>query len=95
MTASVFSVGTDEYAIIEFPIARNGAGLAEHRVLSPTELSLVSLVVRGLSNAEIANARGTSTNTVANQLAALYKKLGVQSRRELLALHHRMKAGSR
>lgn len=32
----------------------------------------------GHSNAEIARARGTSARTVANQLAGLFRKLGVQ-----------------
>jgi DNA-binding CsgD family transcriptional regulator len=40
----------------------------------------------GQSNAAIAKARGTHVRTVANQLAALFRKLGVASRAELRAL---------
>lgn len=51
--------------------------------LSPGERAVVALVERGLSNAEIAASRGTSTHTVANQVARVFRKLGVGSRAEL------------
>jgi DNA-binding NarL/FixJ family response regulator len=53
--------------------------------LTPAERAVVELTVRGLSNAAIARKRCSSPRTVANQLAAIYKKLGVGSRRELRA----------
>ena len=37
-------------------------------------------------NSAIAEARGTSVRTVANQIQAIFKKLGVSSRSELVAL---------
>lgn len=40
----------------------------------------------GQSNAEIAARRGRSARTVANQVAAVLRKLGVSSRIELIAL---------
>lgn len=54
--------------------------------LSMSERAVAELAARGLSNAAIAEARRTSTRTVANQLAAVYKKVGPLSRRELRAL---------
>lgn len=37
----------------------------------------------GASNEEIASLRGRSVNTVAKQVASLFRKLGVRSRLEL------------
>jgi DNA-binding CsgD family transcriptional regulator len=54
--------------------------------LTPAERAVVFGVVRGLSNSEIAAERGTSPRTVANQLHAVFAKLGVSSRAELVAL---------
>lgn len=52
--------------------------------LSATEGAILSAIATGESNAEIAKKRGTSPNTVANQVAALLKKFGVSSRHELV-----------
>jgi len=51
---------------------------------SNAESEIVRLVLEGLSNQAIAERRGTSTRTVANQLQSLYRKLGVTSRIELI-----------
>lgn len=53
--------------------------------LTLAERQVVAQVLRGRSNAAIARARRTSSRTVANQLAAIYRKLGVSSRWELAA----------
>jgi DNA-binding CsgD family transcriptional regulator len=53
-------------------------------LLSEAELEVVSAVLRGHSNQDIAAQRGRSTRTVVNQLASVYEKLGIHSRRELL-----------
>jgi DNA-binding CsgD family transcriptional regulator len=53
--------------------------------LTAAEAEVVELVVRGRSNREIADARGTSPATVANQLSAVFRKLGVHSRSDLVA----------
>jgi DNA-binding NarL/FixJ family response regulator len=53
--------------------------------LTETERGIVAAVLRGDTNAEIAAARGTSPRTVANQIARVFKKLGVGSRSELAA----------
>jgi DNA-binding CsgD family transcriptional regulator len=53
--------------------------------LTETECKVVTLVLEGRSNQEIADARGARYRTVANQLASIYKKLGIASRTELVA----------
>ncbi|MCC6873321.1 MAG: helix-turn-helix transcriptional regulator [Sandaracinaceae bacterium] len=56
------------------------------RALSPAERGVVEQVRCGRSNDEIAALRGVSARTVANQLAAAFRKLGVGSRAQLVAL---------
>jgi DNA-binding CsgD family transcriptional regulator len=55
--------------------------------LTQAEHEVLALVRNGLSNHEIAEARGTSINTVANQLASLLRKTGATNRRALLVTH--------
>jgi DNA-binding NarL/FixJ family response regulator len=54
--------------------------------LSEAEHAVVSGMREGESIAAIARDRGTSSRTVSHQIASAYRKLGVSSRRELLAL---------
>ena len=54
-------------------------------LLTDAERDVASAAARGLSNRDIATLRGSSTRTVANQLAAIMKKLEVSSRAELAA----------
>jgi DNA-binding CsgD family transcriptional regulator len=58
---------------------------AAQTTLTEAERAVVSGVLRGLSNAQIAATRGASVRTVANQLASVFRKLGVRSRHELIA----------
>jgi DNA-binding NarL/FixJ family response regulator len=60
--------------------------------LTSSERAIFLAILRGLSNAEIAARRNRSLRTVANQVAALFRKLGVSSRAELVA-HHGSLAG--
>jgi DNA-binding NarL/FixJ family response regulator len=53
--------------------------------LSAAELDVALAIARGASNAEIAAARGTSARTVANQVASIFKRLGVSSRVQVAA----------
>lgn len=53
--------------------------------LTAAEQEVMAQAIRGASNADIAERRGTSTRTVANQLASIYRKLGLCSRTELAA----------
>ncbi len=86
--------GGDEFALVAWPSGR-GAGAAEAPALTPGEAAVASLAVTGLSNAGIARARGSSPRTVANQLASVFRKLGVASRLELFAWYGRGGAAPR
>ncbi|NVB85610.1 MAG: helix-turn-helix transcriptional regulator [Kofleriaceae bacterium] len=55
-------------------------------VLTDAEHEVARDAIEGLSNAEIAQRRRRSARTIANQLASIYRKLGVTSRCELAAL---------
>jgi DNA-binding CsgD family transcriptional regulator len=54
--------------------------------VSPRQRQVIELVVLGYTNGEIARALGVSINTVRNQLAATFHKVGVSTRAELVAL---------
>lgn len=51
--------------------------------LTPAERAVIALAERGHSNKAIAELRRCSVRTVANQLAASYRKLAVGGRRQL------------
>ncbi|MEZ4250075.1 MAG: helix-turn-helix transcriptional regulator [Polyangiales bacterium] len=51
--------------------------------LTEAEWEVARLAADGLSNASIADRRGTTVRTVSKQLDSAYRKLGVSSRREL------------
>lgn len=57
--------------------------------LTITEQAVLRAMLNGASQQEIANARGVSYRTVANQIASAYGKLGVGSRAEVAALLRR------
>jgi len=59
--------------------------------LSAAERQVLRLVLEGRSNAEIGSARATSQRTVANQVASIFRKLGVASRRELCVRIERLR----
>ena len=53
--------------------------------LTSAEQEVVALLLDGHDNASIAAARKTSPRTTANQVASIFRKLGVASRAELAA----------
>ncbi|HEY3253522.1 MAG TPA: LuxR C-terminal-related transcriptional regulator [Polyangiaceae bacterium] len=53
--------------------------------LPGAELAVVRGLVEGLSHDAIARARGTSVRTVANQISAVFKRLAVSGRNQLVA----------
>lgn len=71
-----------EYRVLVIPSPR----LRLPEGLTDAETSVAMLIVAGLSNAEIADARGCAIRTVANQVASLLVKAGAASRYELIAL---------
>ena len=54
--------------------------------LTRSERDVFERVIAGESNQRIAERRGTSLRTVANQIAVVFRKVGVGSRRELCAV---------
>lgn len=78
---SELDVRGETLLVISFPIGDDDLSTR----LTEAEADVACLAVDGLSNAQIARQRGTSTRTVANQMASILRKLGVQSRRELAA----------
>ncbi len=70
----------DALAVLSLPHAVGEAAVAG---LSAAEREIAHAIVAGRTNAAIARGRGTSPNTVANQVRRLFEKLGVGSRMEL------------
>jgi DNA-binding CsgD family transcriptional regulator len=70
-----------ELALISYAIV-----VPPHGALTKAEDEVARLVAKGMSNKQIAAARATKERTVANQLKAIFHKLGVQSRVELVML---------
>ncbi len=81
LRVATFELGDAQFAMFEWPTGRS-----KPVGLTRAEGEVVALAADGLSNHEIARRRGTSSRTVANQLAAVFQKLGVSSRSELYAL---------
>ena len=65
--------------VVSFPVP----DIDWQKELTEAETAVVHDVLAGLSNAEIGDKRGTALRTVANQVAAIFRKLGVSSRLEL------------
>jgi DNA-binding NarL/FixJ family response regulator len=68
---------------IATPACARGAGGAP--AFSRRERQIVRLVVQGLTNDEIAHRLFLAKSTVAGHLTAIFRRLGVRSRRELVA----------
>ena len=75
----------EAFAILEWPKAPPRPRVP----LAPAQREVLALLLSGLSNAVIARRRGRATRTVANQVAAIFRRLGVTSRLELFALFAR------
>ena len=57
--------------------------------LTTAEREVLLGLLAGEVHENLAKSRGTSARTVANQVGAIFRKLGVSSRAELLARIHR------
>jgi DNA-binding CsgD family transcriptional regulator len=73
-------VGGEELVVFRLPATE----VRSPGKLSDAEREVARLVVEGLTNGAIAERRGTSLRTVANQLASIFRKLDVRSRSELV-----------
>jgi len=62
--------------------------------LTPKEMQIVSLIVQGCKNKEIASQLGTKEQVIKNYLRGIYDKTGVSDRLELalFTIHHRVLA---
>jgi DNA-binding NarL/FixJ family response regulator len=58
--------------------------LALEKVLPGAELAVIRSLVEGRTYRDIARQRGTSTRTVANQISAVFRRLHVSGRNELV-----------
>ena len=81
LRATRFAAGADELVVFSFPL--KSPILPEG--LSKAEREVTLALLEGLSNAAIAARRGSAVRTVANQVASIFRKLGVSSRAELHA----------
>lgn len=80
-----FTLGSEEYVALSFPVTSASQESEAAFRLTPSEHEILALLVEGRSNSEIARMRQKSPRTIANQVASIYRKLGVGSRRELRA----------
>jgi DNA-binding NarL/FixJ family response regulator len=79
--ADAFEVAIGEERLVVISLPANE--VRKTATLSPTELAVARDALAGLSNAAIAHKRGRSSRTIANQLASIYRKLGVGSRAQM------------
>lgn len=75
----VFVVGDEEYLVV------STAPTIPLDALSAAERAVIELLLEDRSYREVAALRGVSRSTVSNQVQSAFRKLGVSSRRELLA----------
>lgn len=80
LDAFELELGGEDLVVISAPARGTSVRVAS---LTPAEQAVVSEVLSGRSNAEIAAHRNSSPQTIANQLAAVFRKVGVVSRAEL------------
>ncbi len=87
LRASRIRVAGEDLAVFSFPIPAPVLPSG----LSSAERAVALGLLEGQSNAEIAKARRTSVRTIANQVSSLFKKLGVQSRSQLVTALARLR----
>lgn len=79
-TLSFFQRGSEQLRVVAAP--RPDRRLV--KALPPAELAVVRALIEGHCYAEIAEHRGTSTRTIANQITAVFRRMRVSGRSELL-----------
>lgn len=90
LVKSEIVVGGQRYVVLGFdrdPAEADAPSAAARHALATltkAEIDVLRRLLEGRSSAEIAEARGTSERTVANQLANIYRKFGVRGRTELI-----------
>ena len=81
LRATRFRLAGDDYVVLSYP----RTAIAAPPELTSTERAVFSALLAGQSNQQIATSRDRALSTVANQVAAIFAKLGVGSRAELVA----------
>jgi DNA-binding NarL/FixJ family response regulator len=71
--------GSEALCVFSYPLATPRFA----KQLSPAEREVMRLALAGCDNRAIAAARGVAPRTVANQMASIFRKLGIGSRIEL------------
>ncbi len=95
LAVDTFDEGGEVFALLEWPLERPAApsGRPAGSQVPPgaaAQREVLDLLLRGLSNAEIARRRGRSERTVAHQVDSLFRRYHVGSRAELIALATRL-----
>lgn len=72
--------------VVDYPSFLDRMRSIRYGHLSRAEVDVALAIVAGGSNASIAQARHTSIRTVENQVSGLFRKVGIASRYELIAL---------
>ena len=75
-------VGGEEIIVLSVPLPK----LRYPEDTTDAEHEIIDLVLKGLTAKEIAEARGASLRTVTTQLGAIFRKAGVNSQAELIAI---------
>ena len=83
LRATVVEINGESLVALSYPV---DATLPMPGCLSDSEQAVVRLACGGLTSRQIATVRGVRHRTVCNQLASVYRKLGVHSRDGLIAL---------
>lgn len=83
LRVSVLTHDSGKYVVLSW--AEAPAPQADGVTFTAAERAVHALLLAGLSDAEIAQVRGTTRSTVTKQVDAVFRKLGVKSRRELIA----------
>lgn len=73
-------------------VQHESVGTRIRQRLTPREMQVVGLIVKGCRNKDIASQLGTKEQVVKNYLRSVYGKVGVSDRLELalFAIHHRV-----
>jgi DNA-binding CsgD family transcriptional regulator len=90
LVVDTFVEGGETFALLEWPQRRAATSARRGGIPvppgAPAQREVLDLLLRGLSNAEIARLRRRSERTVAHQVDSIYRRLRVGSRAELIAL---------
>ena len=75
-------VGGEEIIVLSVPLPK----LQYPEGATPAEQEIIDLMLQGLTAKEIAEQRGASLRTVTTQLGMIFRKAGVNSQAELIAV---------